>query len=84
MESGSASTLKPLLNCIKRSCRHCKLGRLLLYSNHIYSLPLPITFKIAVARKRAMVKRARFDGDAFYAALDGERQARQCTLEARG
>ena len=26
-----------------------------------------------------MVKRARFDGDAFYAALDGERQARQCT-----
>ena len=26
-----------------------------------------------------MVKRARFDGDAFYAASDGERQARQCT-----
>ena len=26
-----------------------------------------------------MIKRARFDGDAFYAALDGERQARQCT-----
>ena len=26
-----------------------------------------------------MVKRARFDGDAFYAALDGEKQARQCT-----
>ena len=26
-----------------------------------------------------MVKRARFDGGAFYAALDGERQARQCT-----
>ena len=26
-----------------------------------------------------MVKRARFDGDAFYAALDGERQARRCT-----
>ena len=26
-----------------------------------------------------MVKRARFDGDAFYAALDGERQARKCT-----
>ena len=26
-----------------------------------------------------MVKRARFDGDAFYAALDGERLARQCT-----
>ena len=26
-----------------------------------------------------MFKRARFDGDAFYAALDGERQARQCT-----
>ena len=26
-----------------------------------------------------MAKRARFDGDAFYAALDGERQARQCT-----
>ena len=25
------------------------------------------------------MKRARFDGDAFYAALDGERQARQCT-----
>ena len=26
-----------------------------------------------------MIKRARFDGDAFYAALDGERQARQFT-----
>ena len=26
-----------------------------------------------------MIKRARFDGDAFYAALDGERQARKCT-----
>ena len=26
-----------------------------------------------------MINRARFDGDAFYAALDGERQARQCT-----
>ena len=26
-----------------------------------------------------MAKRARFDGDAFYAALDGERQARRCT-----
>ena len=26
-----------------------------------------------------MEKRARFDGNAFYAALDGERQARQCT-----
>ncbi len=26
-----------------------------------------------------MIKRATFDGDAFYAALDGERQARQCT-----
>ena len=26
-----------------------------------------------------MVKRARFDGDAFFAALDGERQARRCT-----
>ena len=26
-----------------------------------------------------MVKRARFDCDAFYAALDGERQARKCT-----
>ncbi len=26
-----------------------------------------------------MAKRARFDGDAFYAALDGERQARQYT-----
>ncbi len=26
-----------------------------------------------------MIKRARFDGDAFYAALDGERQARHCT-----
>ena len=26
-----------------------------------------------------MIKRARFDGDAFYAALDRERQARQCT-----
>ena len=26
-----------------------------------------------------MLKRARFDGDAFYAALDEERQARQCT-----
>ena len=26
-----------------------------------------------------MGKRARFDGDAFYAALDGQRQARQCT-----
>ena len=26
-----------------------------------------------------VTKRARFDGDAFYAALDGERQARQCT-----
>ena len=26
-----------------------------------------------------MEKKARFDGNAFYAALDGERQARQCT-----
>ena len=26
-----------------------------------------------------MEKKAMFDGDAFYAALDGERQARQCT-----
>ncbi len=26
-----------------------------------------------------MAKKARFDGSAFYAALDGERQARQCT-----
>ena len=26
-----------------------------------------------------MAKRARFDGGAFFAALDGERQARQCT-----
>ena len=26
-----------------------------------------------------MVKRARFYGDAFFAALDGERQARRCT-----
>ena len=26
-----------------------------------------------------MIKRARFDGDAFYAALDGERQTRLCT-----
>ena len=26
-----------------------------------------------------LVKRAKFDGDAFYAALDGERQARQYT-----
>ena len=25
-----------------------------------------------------MIKRARFDGDAIYAALDGERQARLC------
>ena len=26
-----------------------------------------------------MIKRATFEGDAFYAALDGERLARQCT-----
>ena len=26
-----------------------------------------------------MEKKARFDGNAFYAALDGERQSRQCT-----
>ena len=31
-----------------------------------------------------MAKRARFDGDAFYAALDGERQARHCTWKQAG
>ena len=29
-----------------------------------------------------MIKRARFDGDAFYAALDGERQGSPMHLEA--
>ena len=31
-----------------------------------------------------MAKRARFDGDAFYAALDGEGQARHCTWKQAG
>ena len=36
-------------------------------------------YKIATDKERHVIKRARFDGDAFYAALDGERLARQCT-----
>ncbi len=36
-------------------------------------------FWVAAIRKMYVTKRARFDGDAFYAALDGERQARHYT-----
>ena len=31
------------------------------------------------AKVKHVIKKAKFEGDAFYAALDGKRQARQCT-----
>ena len=44
-----------------------------------YRHTLLTDFKIATARRIVAIKRARFDGDAFFAAPDGERQARLCT-----
>lgn len=40
---------------------------------------LPNRFEVSRRKERLLEKKARFDGNAFYAALDGERQARECT-----
>ena len=59
--------------------RCCTVGYPLLYSNHWVWAGSPSGFQDCARKERVLEKKARFDGNAFYAALDGERQARQCT-----